>query len=212
MAYLAHPASWRQKSEDQRYILVMVSPLPVDEDAGHPSYDGNEIRQIRAKYSKSGLYRNDGSTKPLWTIQYFSRPRQAEVYIAPDGEHLIFGADEWFVGWFFARGRSLAVYTVDDLVSYCRVKSLLSLRLTSCVWSHFDADSLTYTIRTNQGEEFTFDVTTGQVIRTQSPWPLCFAATFVGIIVALGFAMVFVLRRRRQKAAQDEGVNIRRQV
>lgn len=102
MAYLAHPASWRQVSDDGQYVLVMVSPLPVDEDAGHDLFDGNEIRRIRARHSQSGLYHNDDSTTPLWTIEYFSRPN--EIHIAPDGEHLIVGADDWFVACFYAKG------------------------------------------------------------------------------------------------------------
>jgi hypothetical protein len=48
VAYLPHPASWKQVSRDGQYVLVMVSPLPLDQDAGNAVGDGTEIRQIRA--------------------------------------------------------------------------------------------------------------------------------------------------------------------
>ena len=199
MAELPHPASWKQVSNNGQYVLVMVSPLSIDQDAGHPIADENEIRQIRAKYAQSGLYQNDGSTTPLWTIEYFSRPHK--LHIAPDGEHLIVGADDWFVASFFAKGNRLAGYgySVSDLVPFSRVKSLVSLRYPSCVWSDFDANNLSYTVRTNQGEEFIFDVTTGSVVGRHSPWPFYFGLTLAGVVAALGFATVLIVRRGRQK-------------
>jgi hypothetical protein len=206
MACLPHPASWRQVSEDGRSVLVMVSPLPIAEDAGHPAFDKNaisEIHSIRSKYSECGLYRNDGSTTPLWNIQYFSRPREGQVYIAPDGEHLVFGAEDFFVGWFFTKGESVGAYTLRDLVSCWRAKSLITFRLPTCVWSDFDADGMTYTVRTNQGEEFTFDVNTGRMIEARSPWPLNFTAICIGLIGVLGSAVV-VWRRGRQTARRNE--------
>jgi hypothetical protein len=202
MAALAHPASWKQVSDDGQYVLVMVSPLSVDQDAGHHLADGNEIRQIRAKFSQSGLYQNDGSTTPIWTIEYFSRPH--ELHIAPDGEHLIVGADDWFVACFFAKGKKLAGYgySVSDLVSFIRVKSLVSFRYPSCVWSDFDANKLRYTVRTNQGETFVFDVTTGGVVETHSPWLSYFLLSVAGVVAASGFATALASRRggRRPKA------------
>lgn len=175
--------------------------MPVSEDAEYGYPDENrikEIRSIREQYSESGLYRNDGSTTPLWNIQYFSRPQRGDVYIAPDGEHLIFGADGFFAGWFFAHGRRLAGYTVDDLVSHKLVKSMMSFRVPTCLWDHFDADSMTYTVHTNQGEEFTFDATTGGLIGAKSPWPAYFAAICAGLIAVLGVTVLVRRHRARQ--------------
>ena len=202
MVRLPHPASWRQTSRDGRYVLVMVSPLPVGADAASwfDKEQVGEIRRIRAVYSQCGLYRNDGTTTPLWNIEYFSRPQQ--VYIAPDGKHLIVGAEDLFVGSFFADGKSLAGYgySLRDIVAFSVVKSVLSLRQPSCVSSSFDADNLTYTVRTNQGEEFTFDVTTGRMVKVRSPWPLFFAVICVGVIAALG--LLVVLRSRKRQNAE----------
>ncbi len=175
MAYLSAPVSWRQVSDDGQYVLVMVRTCPSARtpNTGTLTRTGSKRSAASAsRYSESGLYRNDGSTTPLWNIQYFSRPQRGDVYIAPDGEHLIFGADGFFAGWFFAHGRRLAGYTVDDLVSHKLVKSMMSFRVPTCLWDHFDADSMTYTVHTNQGEEFTFDATTGGLIGASRPGPL----------------------------------------
>jgi hypothetical protein len=197
IAGLAHPASWTQVSDDGRYLLVMVSPLSIDQDAGSGPLEDKQVRPIRAKYLQSGLYRNDGSTTPLWTIDYFSRH---EVHIAPDGEHLVVAADDQFVGNFYAKGKRLAGYgySLSELVSFVRFKSMMSLRFPSCVWSNYDANNLTYTVRTNQGEEFVFDVTTGRLVGRRSPWALYFGLSLAGVLTALGFATVLIVRRRRR--------------
>jgi hypothetical protein len=39
MAGLPHPASWKQVSNNGQYVLVMVSPLSVDQDAGQLERD-----------------------------------------------------------------------------------------------------------------------------------------------------------------------------
>jgi hypothetical protein len=203
MAYLPHPASWKQESEDRRYVLVMVSPLPVEGDAGHPSFDGNEIRKIRAKYTQSGLYRNDGSTSPLWTIEYFSRA--PKVYIAPDEKHIIIAAySDTFAGGFYANGNRLARYGVDDLVSLVLLKSVLTGRRTACTDSDFDAQTMTYTVTTNQGEQFLFDVNTGRMVGTRSRWPACFGLAFVGIVAAVTTFVVLALRRKRARTKHDQ--------
>jgi hypothetical protein len=183
----------------------MVSPLPVAEDAAYRSPDQNavqEVHHIRATYSQSGLYRNNGSTAPLWTIRYFSRPREGLVHIGPDGNHLIFGAEDTFVGWFFQRGTSLAAYSVQDVVSNYRIKTFMNLSFPSCVWSHFDADRMTYAVRTNHGEEFTFDVTTGTLISQRTSWTLYIAEAVAGIATVSGIVVAVLLFCRRHRAKQ----------
>ncbi len=48
-ALLPVTVSWRQPSDDGRYVLVMVAPSPNDEDRVDPkAFDLDEIRSIRA--------------------------------------------------------------------------------------------------------------------------------------------------------------------
>ena len=82
--------------------------------------------------------------------------------------------------------------------AFIRVKSLVSLRYPSCVWRDFGVNNLTYTVRTNQGEEFIFDVTTGSVVGRHPPWLFYFGLTLAGDVAALGFATVLIVGRGRQ--------------
>lgn len=201
MAHLGSKASWRRESADRRYVLVMVSPLPADEEARDPSDNGDEIRRIRAVYTQSGLYRNDGSKTPLWTITFFSEP--PKVDIAPDGQHFVIGGyDSLFVS-FYSNGNRLAWHDDNELVPAMLLKRILTGRFPSYQSSHFDAQQMTYTLMSNQGEEFVFDVTTGKLIRVRSPWPLIFGLLLAGIVSVVCFVAVYALRRTGHRAKKD---------
>lgn len=212
-AVLPHPASWKAVSSDGRYVLVMVSPLPVKQDAGHSAFDQSEILQIRSKYTQSGLYRNDGSTEPLWTIEY--RGSMDSVHIAPDGKHVILGDKDWLPSWghvvsFYANGKRLAWYRDQELI-YCFLtkgvcNNLLGRDFSACEEAHFDAQALTYTMKTNQGEVFTFDVTTGRLIRHSSPWLFYVGVPLILIpilVVAIWYRQPFLAAFRRCSQSAD---------
>ena len=42
-------------------------------------------KKLRANYPCSGLYRNDGSDKPIWTVNWYA----LRVFVHPDGKHLV---------------------------------------------------------------------------------------------------------------------------
>jgi len=65
-------------TDDGKYVFVMH---PIK--GGFSSYPD---KGMLAKYPKSGLYRNDGSAEPLWTIDWYSR---GGVHLFPDGKYLI---------------------------------------------------------------------------------------------------------------------------
>jgi hypothetical protein len=68
-----------------KYLFVMISPLPVDKEAGGWNDEmAAGIREIRRVYKQSGLYRNDGSAEPLWTVDWY-----AGVTLSSDGVHLV---------------------------------------------------------------------------------------------------------------------------
>ena len=64
--------TYSAESPDGQFVLVMLSEHPNWDDALVPGYaasgevpysEVDRIREIRAKYHQSGLYRNDGSTE-----------------------------------------------------------------------------------------------------------------------------------------------------
>lgn len=196
LAWLPHLGSWRQVSEDGQLVLVMVSPLPVEEDAGHQYFDAEEIRSIRAAYSQSGLYPNNGDTTPLWTMSYLDWTH--EVFLSPGGKHLVVADDPWevsgHVATFYSSGAQLASYSDTDLVSWITLKSAMRWRWVNCDGIDFDSNALTFTCRTDQGERFVFDVTTGQVIGHTSPFPQ-YIAIAVGLIA--GGIILFGMKKRQ---------------
>ena len=200
MAGLAHPASWKQTSEDDRFVLVMVSPLSVDEDARPGAFDGGEIRKIRATYTQSGLYHKGDTAHPVWTVPYHNRTH--EVFIAPDGQHLIIADDDWFrshghVVTFYSNGTKLSSYAITDLLPLAHLRFPILGRV-DCGGIAFDADALTFSSSTNQGSVFVFDVTTGKITRRSSPFPKLIGIAVAGVAMAAVF-LLLLLRRERDE-------------
>jgi hypothetical protein len=179
--------TWEKESADGKYLLVMISPV-TSPDALERDLRDERRRAIRAKYSQSGLYLNDGSTKPLWiTPRYWGRVR--DVYIFPDGHHAVVSPDEWYysdhVASFYQDGIKLRTYRIGDLMPSLQARiafnggCMIGPRSNIC-----DDESLTYTLTTTQGEQFVFDVTTGKLMRHTSYLPLA-----GGIVLLVMFAV-----------------------
>ncbi|HJZ56558.1 MAG TPA: hypothetical protein VKE74_16450, partial [Gemmataceae bacterium] len=172
----------------------MISPLPVEEEVTSWNEEtAAGIREIRRTYTQSGMYRNDGSTEPLWTVDWYAYG----VHLTSDGVHLIRPG-----GWgrlradmtpdfdseavsFFANGRLLRTYRigelVDDLDPFERSASHFRWQQEGRVGGEF-----AYTITTLDGNRFVFDVRTGEIVsesRRLSRW---------GWRVALGVAALVV--------------------
>lgn len=194
----ARPASYKQVSADGRFVFVMLNPFPADAD-------NDELRQT---YSKSGLYKNDGSADPLWAVDWYCD----QVEVASDGVHLVrhgpwpslskqpsgpVGPTE--LGQeavsFFANGKLLRTYSIGELVSDPD-------RLPRS-WSHFrwresgslNDVSLEYTLTTKDGNTFVFDLTTGATVsahRPFSPPAWVWVTLGVGAVVAVAAAVAWI--------------------
>src|SRR5262249_16407340 len=69
-----------------KYLFVMVSPHPVEQEARWVGPNGEKkVRELRKNYPESGLYLNDGSREPLWTIDWYRH----HIDLASDGVHLV---------------------------------------------------------------------------------------------------------------------------
>lgn len=204
-AGLPHPGTWAETSDDDNFIFVMLSPLPIDEDIHDLDEEDakDEKRWIRSTYAKSGLYRNDGSSEPLWT---WDRDWiDSGVVIAPNGEHLIFPGrwiyDEYETQAveFTRHGQTIRKYTDVDLISNYILKRILNgLASIECTGTAFNPEQMTYSIWTSQGEEFVMDVTTGEVIAVRSPFPMLFTLTAIAMLVFIALVIGWWRSRRRQ--------------
>jgi hypothetical protein len=101
-------ASFTAETSDKKYIFVMLNPE-------NPSGWGND------KFSQSGMYLNDGSTTPLWAVDWLNR-----VFLPADGEHVVrrgkwtrYSAtyeEEAFS--FFHKDNLLKTYRTKDIVDF----------------------------------------------------------------------------------------------
>src|SRR6266849_3157524 len=75
----AEPWSYRVVCPNGKFVFVMIATAFANERPEDWGEDrAKEIREIRARYTQSGLYRNDGSNDPLWTVDWYS----FHVYVA----------------------------------------------------------------------------------------------------------------------------------
>ncbi|HEX8231501.1 MAG TPA: hypothetical protein VF826_19640 [Chloroflexia bacterium] len=206
----AAPHDYTEVTANGQYILVMLS----DNARGEYNQTGftGADEDIRAKYPQAGLYKNDGSTTPLWTIDWYS----FGVELSSDGQHLVqYGSWPWKGDYdelalaFHESGKPRTQYSVADLVTF---PWTLPSSVSHYRWlkhSSFDDAKAQLHIETENGEKYVFDVRTGQVVSgtippvKQGPLILGLVVAFVGVIVLV--AVLFVLRTRRHaiKTAEE---------
>lgn len=167
----ALPRDYSQVTENGQYVFVMLPTKQgwfdfVDED-----------KKLRDKYPQSGLYRNDGSTTPLWAVDWHA----GEVYPSSDGKHLV-EMGPWARVWdekdlepggpalkqlavaFHENGKLLKEYTIGEVVDDAK-------KLPKTV-SHFgwkkdvelDEGLGRFTVTTLEGKRFVFDITSGEIV------------------------------------------------
>jgi hypothetical protein len=210
MAWLAGPApalafrpapqrSYKKPSPDGRYVFVMLSP--------HEAEGGEQDRALREAYPRSGLYRNDGSNEPLWTVSWYAYPSCVEV--ASDGTHLVRrGNRGWLMGSeafsLYAHGQLVRAYTVGQLVAapWLLSKGGEGPKYDWVGWTEFDDATMSYTVRTKDGNRWVFDVRTGEVVSASRPLR---ALYIVGSLAVLTLAGATLWSRRRAGRAAPAG-------
>jgi hypothetical protein len=210
-AGLAAPThTWTLTSPDGKCLLVMISRLSIEEDVGSGGpgkSDPDCIRSIRAKYQQSGLYLNDGSTEPLWILPG-PYGRSHDFHIAPDGQYLVVaGGENCFATDYFAmfhrNGQEIKFYRTSELIPLWRQQfAHMRRRPIDFRTSHFDENALTYEVTTTEGEQFVFDITTGQLIRHTSYLPHFLAVLLLVITFPIAGGMWWWHRRARGREAR----------
>jgi len=179
---------YAMESADKKYIFVMLRGC---------SSDGSVDLYDSEKYPESGLYLNDGSAAPLWTVDWCGY-----VLLPSDGIHIV-RKGPWArtrEGYsveaitFFADGKLLKSYRVCDLVT---IPWLLQHSSSHYEWQRlipaeegaqsfsiqflnggsysagsgvvFDESAHTMRIATLQGDTYLFDVNTGEILSSARP-------------------------------------------
>jgi hypothetical protein len=209
---LAGPAVWftdAVESTDGRYLFVSLSNRPLDvelQDEGLTGEERDQIEFFRLHYPVSGMYLNDASNAPIWE---FDEPWRGEPIVAPDGEHVIFQG-----GWtsnenevqaveFTHRGQPIRSYASGDFISSGWLKRLFSgWKSPACKSTYFDPAAMTYTIVTNQGEEYVFNVKNGGILEVHSPFLLYYSIAGL-VLTGLVAAPVYWVRRKKNARIQS---------
>lgn len=189
---VAWPSSYSTVSANGKYVFVMLAPVQSEKDGIALRPEGQKgLQGLRAKYHVSGLYRNDGSTTPLWTVDWYAY----SVLVASDGIHLV-REGPWAENSlteafsFFEYGRQIRASRVRDLVD-------TTLTLPHTV-SHFrweksmriDDSSRTLLVTTLNRDRYTFDMTTGSLISAHRPMRTTVLIVASLVVVAIAFLVV----------------------
>ena len=176
----------------EKYVFVMLSPY--DQSAWAADIYDESIRSI---YSKSGLYVKSESPRLLWTVDWYA----FQVEISSDGKHLIrwefvlsYAEPDIIAFTLFENGREIREYAINDLVTF---PSLLPALFMWKENSSIDNEQNLLWIRTSNGEEYTIDLATGEIVKGTTPKTriafLAFGMGFLILVVSFVVWKVFRL-------------------
>ena len=193
---IASPTSYKKEIGNGKYVFVMLTT------------DSKKIlSKTNKEYSKSGLYENDGSVIPLWTIDWYQS--EGMVFITDDGYHIaslgpwatLLPNDKMDLNQlaisFYNRGRLVKEYYISDLIKNI---SYLRRSVSHFEWRdnvEFDSNAATFTVLTKDKNEYVFDAKTGNIIKKIIKGIPLKVIIFIFIIGTLG--LVFVLKIYRMK-------------
>lgn len=186
-----------QASPNGEFLFVLLANDTIDSynQAGSVLVDEN----LRQSYPQSGLYRNDGSNTPLWTVDWNAN----EVIVSSDGHSLVRwgpfpvgGNFDEIALEFYRDGQLLKSYQVDDLVSE---PSKLPETVSHYLWlktSSYDDATGQLSLETETGEQYHFDVQSGAIIEPNER-PASPDLIYLALIVVAVFALsAFMLNKR----------------
>jgi hypothetical protein len=169
----ATPATRTETIANGKFLFVVLCPEFLETERG---------KAIRAMYPQGGLYKNDGSKEPLWTIDWY----REQVAVLPDGVHMVrYG--NWPVRKagpkdptiakdelkqeavsFFAKGKLLREYPIEELIDD---PTKLPRSVSHFRWmkaSKLIEDRLQLEVITFDGNRIRFDLASGKIIEKKA--------------------------------------------
>ncbi len=160
--------SYKIPTSDGQYLFVMISPSKgADMSAASmwKNLSSSELQKIRNTYTRSGLYPNDGTSSPSWTIDWYAKGVQP----LSDGIHLV-RPGQWAGSYtseavaFFANGKLTRSYAVSELVANPEDMPHTVSHFTWRAYEKLNDREKRYTIVTKEKKHYIFDVATGEII------------------------------------------------
>ena len=151
----ARARDFTKVTENKEYVFVM---LARDGRTEH-------VPKIRNVYKHSGLYKNDGSSIPLWTVDWYA----FEVFPSSDGKHLIrmgpwAGSTLQLALSFHKNGKEIKSYRIKDLV---RDESKLKHTVSHFFWRselRYDDKQGVLFLKTIDNQVYRFSAKTGEIL------------------------------------------------
>lgn len=203
--------SFTAETADKKYLFVM-------RDLGRSDYFVDD------KYPQSGMYPNDGSTTPLWTVDWKQR-----IYLPNDGKHIVrLGSSHYSATYreeaftFLAEGTILKTYETKDLIAFpwllphssngygfhrapldpdlpndgvlMKVDNGKGYPLNS--GAVIDNEKQTIEIETYHGDKYLFDLNTGNIISSERPSRNLAFALFCVLIIGYAAYLFFAVRAK----------------
>jgi hypothetical protein len=188
------PYPWSMATDSGEFLFVMT----VESDHWASKWEGwgdervNRMKYLHNTYSASGLYRNDGSTEPLWIFEGYLDGYS--VILLDDGEHMVVpgGVDGSAVS-FYRSGKLTRTWRVEELVKF-----------SGGYKTRWDSELAQYRVRTLEGYEYTFDGKTGELVDSAFCWDwdsrlLRYAVHIAAFVTILGGSMWLIRRFRRRR-------------
>lgn len=180
-------------TQDQKYKLVILL---------NPGGLGTESSTIRSIYSRSGLYRNDGSNSLIWAVDSEQTNREmgiGKLYASDDGKHLV-RFDPLSSLTFYENGKLLKNYGAD----YFGAPTSLMCGTNWLKNETFDASQQRISVETNNSSKYEFDISSGNVISISKPDPqmLLWLFLFISTIV-IPLVIILFFRRKAHAASPN---------
>lgn len=151
--------SYKKVTENGKYVFVMVTEFdPLIASSGK-------------QYSLSGLYHNNGSNLPIWTVDWYT-PLEGTICVSSGGEYLVriceltsFPDIEYDI-IFYKNGKEMKGYFGSDLV---KDPEVLPFTASGRWWmkrtgKEFNDTLNQLTVITQSDEKYVFDIRTGNLI------------------------------------------------
>ena len=162
------PVDYVKEVAGGKFVFVMLAMQGNSLfDPGAPDDVGviDPDRDVRKTYKQSGLYLADQPV-PLWTVPWYA----FTVFPASDGDHLVrlgpwASSTEQLAVAFYSRGMETKRYLIRDLV---KDPPRLRNTVSHFFWvakDRFDDQAQQFYLKTVDGNEYTFSVLTGEIIR-----------------------------------------------
>ena len=156
---IAPPKDYKVVTESSEFVFIMLVP---EQSVRWATLNPD----IRNTYSESGLYRNDGSNTPLWTIDWYAY----DVIPVSDGIHMI-RPGPWASNRgqlalaFYRNGQEVKSYKISDLVKGGRLPHTVSHFTWRDKVEYQESKGNLYVSTLGAGHSYNFSITTGEIRR-----------------------------------------------